>query len=462
MSKPSKLSIWLLKDLHWLFILCILLPIFFLVLIEFSRGFYLTELMSIRQERVTIIAIVTIGVIVFSTLVFATIRRLQKTSDEQRKQLRALNEIGLKLATEHQFDDIIETVLKSACTTVDVTFGILATTNNSGEITSFITCCDNDCRKKNDGVKDIQGVLGAIINDGRSLLINNMHRQPHLNIFFDGHPSVQGLIGVPIISKSRVIGAIYLCNPSEHSQFTHEDLSALSLLASHAAVAVDNAHIYERLSRLSILEERQRIAMDLHDGAIQSLYALGLQLEFLTEKSKNSLHGYINVDGARDRVKKAITDINLVIKDLRNYISELNQNDKKKNSISAAIQEESIRLRAHGITEIDIDICSNLSVEEDCCLFSIERALHECVSNVIRHSEATSVRISVTLLSNECSVQVQDNGVGVDLETIDPKIGFGLDNIRFRLSELNGRLELAATPGKGYSISLIVPVTSDG
>lgn len=455
--KNSNLSNWLFRKQHWLLVLCIVLPIGFLATLELTHHFYLAEAMPRTQERLSIILILVVGVLVFSNLVFAIIRGLQKASDKQKRQLRALNEIGLKLASEHQLDDVITTVLKSACLTAKANVGVLVMINEDGSLRSFMECTEGDCRLQDYKTQLTNGILKSIIKDGRSLIVNNIKKQAQIGFFINSHPVVRHLIGVPIIRLSKVIGGIYLCDRKDGRKFNQEDLSILSLLSSQAAVAVENSRIYERLARLSILEDRQKIAMDLHDGAIQSLYALGLQLESLTGDDNHSKLGHIRVTGAREKIILAIGNINLVIKDLRNYIYCLNQNDNRNLSIVSAIHQESVRLKAHGIRDIDINISTDLSPEQDSLLYIIERALHECVSNVIRHSEATRVELKLTCLPGLSVIQVNDNGVGTDLELAENDSCLGINNIRSRLAQINGIIELESAKGEGFSISMKIP-----
>ncbi len=457
MMDTKQLKGWIFQDLRWLKALCIVLPLMFLAVLEITREFYLHNMVSRLAERLIVISIIFFGVLGFSTLIFSIIRRLQATDKIHRRHLQSLNEVGLELSAEHQLEDILRMVVRSACLTIDCRYGALAVGAEGGAIRNFVACDENGNTWLDNAPPMATGPLAVIIRDGRSILIDDLRDHPQFSGFPSGNPQMNSLVGVPIVSRARVIGGLYLCDKTSGEAFTKEDVSVLSLLAAQSAISVDNAHLYERLGRLSALEERQRIAMDLHDGAIQSLYALGLQLESLVDRKHLSGSGHILVNGASARVSQAVSAINGVIKELRDYIFDLEKNNSRPDTISAAVRNEVVRLRAHGIAQIHADISASLTEDLDSRLCVIERALHECVSNVIRHSNTTAVSLAVICEEKLVRVRVSDNGGGATPDQNKSGAGHGLENIRKRLATLDGRLKIVTDPGKGYTAELIVP-----
>ncbi len=469
-AKENEKESWIFRDMHWLLALCIVLPVLFLIFLELTRGLYLEQIMSRTTERITISLVMFVGVLIFSNIVFLIIRQLREASEKQRRQLHALNEVGFELAAEHQLEDILQTVVSRATNTLEACYGALIITskndtskNADSQETSILNFVECDAQGKihvNDTHTIVNGILNSILNDGRTIIVDDLQNHTQFNEASGLPQEMTSLMGVPIVSKTRIIGGLYLCNGKNRNKFTYKDLSVLSLLAAHSAVAVDNAHLYERLGKLSVLEERQRIAMDLHDGAIQSLYALGLQLESLTDQAQNagSKLGHIEVDGASDKIGHAVSNINGVIKELREYIFQLNLEATQPGTITSVLHEEAVRLRAHGINNIEVDICQQLTKQQDQKLYNIERIIHESVSNVIRHSKASSVHLSVNCESEDFCFIIEDNGVGGNIEDIDKKEGQGLKNIRKRLARLDGKLKLNSVIGSGFCAKLIIPI----
>src|SRR5206468_4600524 len=113
-----------------------------------------------------------------------------------------------------------------------------------------------------------------------------------------GHPNMRSFLGVPIVTPAGVIGAFYLTEKLEAPDFTDEDEALIELLAAHAAIAIANARLYEQARELSIVAERNRLALDLHDAVSQKLFGLGLNAEAaatLLERDPSA---------ARDKVSK--------------------------------------------------------------------------------------------------------------------------------------------------------------
>jgi len=443
---------WIYQRLRWLHALFILLPLLFLGVLELVQYWYLEEVMSRTTQRFTVVITMFSGVIVFSTFVMGIIYQLQRTAETQRAQLKSQNEMGLELSAQHQLDDILSTVIRFACNSTDAPYGAVLLRTDS-EANGFMLYENGLKGRAVHPVAVNHSVLSTIVNDGRAMLIEELHSYP---AFEDLQDRYTAMIGVPIINHAEVIGALYLCKVPEADKFTGEDLSLLSLLATHSGVAIDNARLYESLQRLTLLEERQRIAMDLHDGAIQSLYALGLHLELLRDRASGDPNGHINVNGAVAQIGVAISDINGVIKEIRDYITELNESDTSQGTITQSLQRETVRLRAHGIDQVEIEFNDELTEEEDADLSVLDRAVHECVSNIIKHSGASAVRFSINRNTERFIVMVKDNGVGVASPN-EKADYYGQKNMAARLSSLGGTLEIDSPPGDGYCVTMEVP-----
>ena len=143
--------------------------------------------------------------------------------------------------------------------------------------------------------------------------------------FPEHHPEMRSLLGVPIKTKGKVIGDLYLVEKldSNHPdsgkiiRFTEEDKQILEMFATQAAIAIENARLYRQVQQLAILEERQRFGMDLHDGVIQSIYAVGLMLEDIQRRI------HTEPDVAKEGIFNSIKSLNTAMSDIRNYILDL-------------------------------------------------------------------------------------------------------------------------------------------
>ena len=149
-----------------------------------------------------------------------------------------------------------------------------------------------------------KGLLGLVLLQGQTLRVDRVADDPRSAGFPPHHPVMTSLIGLPIVYEGRSVGDLYLADKSGGQPFTREDEEMLRTFAAHAAIAIENARLYRQVQNLAVLEERDRIGMDLHDGVIQSLYATGLTLENCLEDLEQ------DPAQVQPQIQKAIHDLN--------------------------------------------------------------------------------------------------------------------------------------------------------
>ena len=124
------------------------------------------------------------------------------------------------------------------------------------------------------------GLLGAMLESPEPYRIDDIHTDPRFRGWWpSAHPDMRSFLGVPVVARGRVIGAVYLTDKQGAPSFSDEDERLIGLLAAHAAIAIENARLYERSRELSIVEERNRLARELHDSVIQRLFGVSLAIE---------------------------------------------------------------------------------------------------------------------------------------------------------------------------------------
>ena len=209
--------------------------------------------------------------------------------------------------------------------------------------------------------------------------------------------------------------------------------------------------------QLALLQERERIAMDLHDGVIQSLYGMALGLA-ACERALAAAP-----EATRQALCRAIEQTNGVIQQVRDYIVGLRRQlpgDQDLRSGLAALAEE---LQASGLIRpelaLDADLDTRLDLDGRQAVLYIAR---EAVANILRHAGASTVLIRLATTDEQLVLTIRDNGRGFALEQIGHGIGEGLGNMRARATGLGGRLVIASQPGCGTEVHLEVPVCKEG
>ncbi|KKM23771.1 hypothetical protein LCGC14_1611800 [marine sediment metagenome] len=212
--------------------------------------------------------------------------------------------------------------------------------------------------------------------------------------------------------------------------------------------------IDEQNQSLALLEERERIGMDLHDGAIQSIYAVVLRLDDIVERLKG------HPDEVKPELEKAMDDLNRVIQDIRSYIFDLRP-EILQGDLERAIKDlvQGVRVNALIDAELAVEGDLNSAVTEDQAV-SLFRIAQEALSNVSRHAQASSLQVKLTALPQSVRLEITDDGIGFDPQAERPGDRHGLRNIDERAHMLGAKLSVDSVPGSGTRVSVEFPVDS--
>ena len=292
-----------------------------------------------------------------------------------------------------------------------------------------------------------KGLLGAILKDRQTVRLENMRDDPRAAGFCAHHPSMTSLLGVPILVGEQLFGSLYLCDKVDGQPFSETDQWLVETLAGYAALAIAGAELAEHNSRMALVEERERLAMELHDGVIQSLYAIGMQLELARSS------GEIQADD----LAKPIDELDKAIVDLRRTILNLKARDQQK-TVAQYFQDVIERLHVPDSMTLSVEAPDILPPFTPGVFQGICQIIHEAASNSIRHSGATKLELSGRLLEHHFEIVIADNGSGFDYEQARQGEGLGLKNIRQRALLYGGRIDVDSASGQGSTVTIHVPV----
>ena len=256
-------------------------------------------------------------------------------------------------------------------------------------------------------------------------------------------------LGVPMRVSGRTIGSFYLTRSRGKPPFTPDDELAAVMLSLQAAVSVASASAYERSGRTFLLEERGRIAHDLHDGTIQSLYGLGLEFGALSVR-EDFPHE------ARAAMTDAVARINELIGDIRAYITML----EAETPPTPPELSRDLAFAVRSIVPAGVDTVLNMTAaalqeltpRESEDLLYIAR---EALSNAVRHGEPTRVAIDLRQTKHVTALTIQDNGIGFDPESV--RTGLGTVTMRTRATRLGAQLSIVGIPGMGATVRVAIP-----
>jgi signal transduction histidine kinase len=375
--------------------------------------------------------------------------------DDAQRRAAGLVEAGLALASDLDIDSLLQRIADLARDVLAAGYAAVGVIGSDGSLTRFVySGVDQETA---DAIGDLPkgvGVLGALIEEGRPLRLKDIVDHPRSSGFPAHHPPMKTFLGVPIIVRGRIFGRLYFTEKADGEDFTKDDERIALMLASQAGVAVENARlleeIRERSEELAILEERDRIAKELHDGVIQSIYSVGLSLQGAT----GMVHK--DPDTASKRMNEAITTLDDVVRDVRSYIFALQPHLVEERGFKEAIQELARDLEINTLAEVSVLLDeAGLEAISESMRGDVIQIVREMLSNTARHSGATQVAVNCALGDGEVVIKVEDNGVGFDPATVAR--GNGLDNIEDRAKRLDGRVELLPREPKGTVQLLALP-----
>ncbi len=257
----------------------------------------------------------------------------------------------------------------------------------------------------------------------------------------------------PLTSGGSVIGVLSAATRNTTIIDEH-DTQLVTAIGVWAGLAIENAQLHDNARRLAVLEERERIGMDLHDGIIQSIYGVGLVLEHARLLTKE------DPSKAEARIREAIDSLNHTIRDIRSYILDLRPRQLGDENLLDGLRRLLTEFRVNTLAETSLtgspDDLANLPQSHSLALFHI---CQETLANAAKHARAKRVDVHVWQTPERVMMEIHDNGKGFDTAKMSMTIGHGLANIHTRAHQVGGEVEILSVIGEGTTITAWVPRT---
>ncbi len=290
------------------------------------------------------------------------------------------------------------------------------------------------------------GVLGTVVREKTTIRLDSISDHPDSYGFPPNHPPMGSFLGVPVLAGGRAFGNLYLSD--KEGGFTDDDVSMIEALSRIAGSALTNARLHERLQGVAMVEDRERIARDLHDSVIQDLFAVGLGLQ--------GVAGRVTDESVAATLETAVDRLDAAVETLRSYVFQLRGGPKLALQFEDRLQELVSRMGSAYPSEVRLELAMTQTGSE--VLYDeIFRMLTEALSNALRHSGALHVNVLVESDSSGWRLRVQDDGRGFDTNSED--VGMGLGNLSRRASNLGGSTVITSSPGIGTIVEIKVPVS---
>ncbi len=367
------------------------------------------------------------------------------------RSLRQLLDAVLTIGSDLDLPAMLERIIQSAVELVDATYGALGVLDDTRtRLAQFITVgIDDEVHRAIGKLPEGHGILGLLIVDAKPLRLPDLSEHPDSFGFPPNHPPMRSFLGVPIRLRDKVFGNLYLADKKSAEVFTDVDEELVIGLAAAAGVAIENARLHARLHEMALVEDRERIARDLHDTVIQRLFATGMSLQGSVRMVRS------DPTAAVERIEGAVDALDLTVKHIRTAIFGLEESRAVdaglRKSILALVREAVGPLGFEPRVLLDGPLDTGV---DDLIAAELLATLREALSNVARHAQASRADVEVVVEGDVC-LRVIDDGVGPPGK--ETRRGNGLRNMAARAAKLGGTLDLRGGELAGTILEWRVP-----
>ena len=299
-----------------------------------------------------------------------------------------------------------------------------------------------------------EGFIGLVAKNREPIISHDLANEAHFLRDLVVKAGFRQIACIPLESTENMVGVLSVATRSK-SPIDERDIRLLTAVANWAALAIENARLHQNARRLAILEERERIGMDLHDGIIQSIFGVGLSLENISHLVKE------NPQKAQEGIKHSIDDLNQTIRDLRSYILDLRPRQLNGEGLMDGLRRLLTEYRAHTLSEAVLtgpkEPLDDMPQNHVLAMFHI---CQEALANAAKHAAAKHLEVSVWVTSDRVLMEIQDNGRGFEMEKMNSSIGHGLANMQTRARNVGGEVDISSSRNEGTTVLAWVPRSS--
>ena len=376
---------------------------------------------------------------------------------QRNHDLALLNQVAAALAGTLEISEILDVTLQRVMHYVDVEAGeIFLRDEDSDELRMALHRGEaSEAFWSKDTFYPGEGIVGQVAQTGRPYQSRSLEDDTRFMRQAVVEAGFRCFACIPLFARGSVIGVMSLAS-RQIRMLEERSLNLLTSLGTLAGIAIDNARLNRQSRRVAILEERERIGMDLHDGIIQSIYGVGLVLEL----ARVSLDE--NPTVAREKIEQAIRGLNSTIRDIRSYILDLRPRQFVGGSLMDSLHRLVDEFRANTECEAILigpdEKIPGLSTAHGEALFHI---CQEALANAAKHSHARQVRLQLWKAPERVLLEISDNGHGFDLRKMSVTLGHGLSNMHVRARKVGGDVEITSEEGRGTTVLAWVPLRRD-
>ncbi|HDN80100.1 MAG: histidine kinase [Chloroflexi bacterium] len=373
------------------------------------------------------------------------------------KELSSLVEVSTLIASRLDIEPLLQDIVEAATRLIGAELGgLLVLSQDGSRLYDYFKVCGWPFEPA--GFPSGRGIYSLPYKTGQPLRVDRVRDHPQSVGFPPGHPFVEAFLGVPLKFKDKILGTLFLGNGPGGRTFTAEDEELLMAFATQASIAIENARLYAKARELARLQERNRIAQELHDTVAQLLFAIGIEADWCLERLPQDSHFYGKLQAIKRLAARATNEV-------RNAIFALS-NAHKEGDLRKALREIVDEFEAMSTIKVGLVLPETIPPLTPRLEEAIRRVVRESLSNVHKHSRAQLVMISLTLDDTRIGVSIQDDGVGLSEESLTrflkgDGLHFGITSMRRMVEELGGTLTIANNDDGGLMVKAFLPLPQE-
>jgi GAF domain-containing protein/ligand-binding sensor domain-containing protein/two-component sensor histidine kinase len=373
--------------------------------------------------------------------------RLLETERQRADELEALRSTMAEISAELDLPALLQAIVERAAGLLSATggeFGLYDEDQEEIEIVASHSLGDAYVGTRH---KVGEGAMGRVVETGQSLIIADYAMWPG---GLAQYPDIHATLATPLTVGGRLIGVFTTVTTDPDRRFGAADLHLLDLFAQQAAIAIENARLYQQAKQLAVVEERQRLARDLHDSVTQALYGMTLYSEAATGQLELG-----HVDRVAEHLRELQSTAREALTEMRLLIYELRPPVLAEEGLAAALRDRLLAVEGRIGLKTDLQVEGEIHLppgtEEE-----LYRIAQEALNNALKHAKARSITVSLRQVGASVRLEVVDDGVGFDPVTVSNKGGVGLSAMAERAAELGATLTVDSRPGQGTQLQVEV------
>jgi signal transduction histidine kinase len=369
---------------------------------------------------------------------------------QQQQRFASLQRATLAISGDLDLRRVLQRILRTAVRLAGARYGALGIPDGRGGFGRFLTVGISEARARRIGsLPRVHGVLGALITRGRPIRTRDIRRHPLFGWYPAHHPDMRDFLGVPIRHRGEVLGNLFLAG-SRSGGFSSADQRLVSMLAAHAGVAIATARLFAKAQELAVLEERTRLARELHDAIAQELFSIvyGARAAALEQEGR---------DGSAAALRRLENQAAGALQEMRALVFALRPKSLERDGLDATLADHIDALRRSQDAPIEFDRMGEMSLTPSQEL-ALLRIGQEAINNAIHHGGGAPVTVELRHDREGTRLTVRDQGPGFDPGSLPrTERTFGLQGMRERAASIGARFSLASTPGAGCRVDVVLP-----